>query len=246
MFKFADRPLSIVDIYKHGFVFYKDVFSKVWYLIFAGLVVNGIAEFVVSDLINPMHKALDKLLPSQLLVIGVLGLVGFLITLFFAALAMYRIYSFGSSNPNEKVSSCFSSALVVLKKWFELISVELLVWAAVMFGLLALLLPGIFLLVLLMFCVPVVLFENAGVFRSIKRSCQLVWGNWWRTFVVLLLPGIIFVSGAVLRAFVQSLNKGILVDALFDVFYIVFFTFLFGLVHTFVLVQYNDLRLRKS
>jgi hypothetical protein len=62
---------------------------------------------------------------------------------------------------------------------------------AVMLGTLLLIIPGIILMVSLLLCYPTALFDNKGPVSALSESHRLVWGNWWRTFVMLSVGVII-------------------------------------------------------
>jgi len=52
-------------------------------------------------------------------------------------------------------------------------------------------LPGIFLVILLVFYLPFMVIENKKVFESFKFSAKIVWGNWWRTFLIFLISAVV-------------------------------------------------------
>jgi hypothetical protein len=64
---------------------------------------------------------------------------------------------------------------------------------AVMIGTLLLIIPGIILMVSLLLCYPTALFDNKGPVSALSESHRLVWGNWWRTFVMLSVGVIILI-----------------------------------------------------
>ncbi|EIJ43048.1 Uncharacterized protein family (UPF0259) [Beggiatoa alba B18LD] len=47
--------------------------------------------------------------------------------------------------------------------------------------------PGIILGIALIFYIPLILFEDKGIFSGLRQSFQLVWGRWFHTALVLLL-----------------------------------------------------------
>ena len=90
-----------------------------------------------------------------------------------------------------------------------------------------------------------VLLDGDGVFASIKRSAKLVWGNWWRTFIVLLIPGI--VNTAIILLFRLLIQFGFQLDIYHFWFYVlsaipVIFLAPWGMAVG--LEQYYDLKLR--
>lgn len=62
---------------------------------------------------------------------------------------------------------------------------------ALVIGFVLLFVPGLILLVSLMLATGLVMFEGKGPVASLTGSHKLVWGNWWRTFAVLSIGGIL-------------------------------------------------------
>src|SRR5262245_32332459 len=50
---------------------------------------------------------------------------------------------------------------------------------------------GVFLIVEMQFYAPFLLFDDFSIGKSIKSTLQLVWGNWWRTFGVMIVSMLI-------------------------------------------------------
>jgi hypothetical protein len=62
---------------------------------------------------------------------------------------------------------------------------------ALIIGFVLLVIPGIILLISMMLATGLVMFEGKGPIDSLIGSHKLVWGNWWRTFVILSIGGIL-------------------------------------------------------
>jgi hypothetical protein len=69
---------------------------------------------------------------------------------------------------------------------------------AIGIGFLLLIVPGLILLTIWSVVIPAVMIENTGVFRAFGRSQELVRGNGWNVFVVILVTvALIIVAGLV-------------------------------------------------
>lgn len=241
MFKFAERPLSIGKIYGQGFALYQETFSKVWYLIFASVVLIGIAQ-AASNMILPVGGELTKLSPVKQLIFGGTSLISFFVGTYFMALVMHRMYALAASAASGSLGGApvkmSNSCKVASSKWLLLAMANLLILTAFLLGIIAFVLPGIAAVVFLVFSTLAILIDNRSFFAAVKTSCQLVWKNWWRTFTVLLLPGAILVIGALLQQHFRSVVVALA--------FVVFFTLFDALIYAFMLVQYNDLKLRKG
>lgn len=62
------------------------------------------------------------------------------------------------------------------------------------FGFFAFILPGIYLMIVFSLSIPILFFEDKGIFHSIGRGFQLIKGKWWSTF------GLLFVSTILMYA----------------------------------------------
>ena len=120
-------------------------------------------------------------------------------------------------------------------------------------GLLALLLPGLYLMVALIFAYPALLLDGESVAGAMRASLRVVRGNWWRTSAILTvalfailvfyaigtIAGLIIVQlsggGDVGSVFLATTIIGALVGALFMPF-----------MCALSLAQYADLKLRRA
>ena len=66
-------------------------------------------------------------------------------------------------------------------------------------GLVLLILPGLFLMVLLVFWWPALVLDGRGLSGSFKASARLVWGRWWRAVAGLLPVVTVYVCSAMLE-----------------------------------------------
>jgi ABC-type methionine transport system permease subunit len=120
----------------------------------------------------------------------------------------------------------------------------------VLLGLVALILPGIFLTIAVSCAFPIIILENNKIMDAIKESIRLVWGHWWRTVAVIFLPiffailigfiiGVVIVSGLFLLHFSPEH-----IDFITDVLVGLFDTYWVILIWALQIVQWQDLKLR--
>jgi Uncharacterised protein family (UPF0259)/Membrane domain of glycerophosphoryl diester phosphodiesterase len=115
-----------------------------------------------------------SLLSQVLLIVMTVALSGCLITVISEAVLGRRL------SPNEAFNR-------VKPRIPGLVGLALLVGIIVMIGLLLLLLPGIFAYVALALSAPAFILERVGVTDSMRRSWELVKGDFWRVLGILLL-----------------------------------------------------------
>ncbi len=82
----------------------------------------------------------------------------------------------------------FSSAVTIAaKKFIPVLIAGIMSFLIVGSGMLLLLIPGIFLVVKLLFWTYIILIEDEKIFSAISKSWNIVKGNWWRLFFLLVI-----------------------------------------------------------
>lgn len=69
----------------------------------------------------------------------------------------------------------------------SLILLSLMYGILVVIGLVLLIVPGVYLIVVWSVAIPALMFEHAGGFKALTRSFELVRGRWWATFAVMVV-----------------------------------------------------------
>ncbi len=100
---------------------------------------------------------------------------------------------YASNLMSEEISSFGNAFSFAIRKLPSLLIVTLIVDILVIFGLIALVLPGVIIGIMYSLAVPVILNENVGTLSSLSRSKSLVDGRWLKTFAVFLIIGIALV-----------------------------------------------------
>lgn len=90
----------------------------------------------------------------------------------------------------------------------RLIGAGLLAGIAISIGLLLLVAPGLYLLTIWSVIVPVIVLESRAVMESFGRSRELVSGNGWNVFFVILLGFLILLAASILIAILTFWLKG--------------------------------------
>ncbi len=109
------------------------------------------------------------------------------------------------------------AAELSLKRVPQVILGTILFFIAIVAGFIALIIPGIFLSIKLVFFQYFILFENVGVMDSFKKSWKATDKNWWRMFALNLLLVISFIPAGVISlpvAFVSSIVSIMLLSVL--------------------------------
>lgn len=110
----------------------------------------------------------------------------------------------------------------------------------------------IYVYTLFYFLIPLIAIENKGIIESLKRSAQLVWHHWWRTFAVQITPWIGYLIALIILRFIFRIDIHIyFIDydphsLLAVVLHIIVFALFIPFAATTMLVQLKDLELRKK
>lgn len=147
----------------------------------------------------PPQRQIDQsltVLQDALRDTGVLAVITLLMQTFLTGFLMVVV---GKAVLGHRIT--FSEAWEDLRpRLLPLLGLTVLVTAAVLLGLVALVIPGIFLYVLLSLATPALILERSGIGQSMGRSRLLVLGSWWRVFGVLIVAQLVtFVIGYLIQ-----------------------------------------------
>jgi hypothetical protein len=149
---------------------------------------------------------------SGLIYAGDTGIVGALIvaavstiaTYWFQGMVVEAARDILDGRRDHTVGSLVRSVTPVIG---ALIVAGILAGIAVGVGLLLLIVPGLFLLTIWAVVAPVIVIERAGAIESFGRSRELVRGNGWRVFgVIVVLFLLQFIATAVIQALANSVS----------------------------------------
>jgi hypothetical protein len=239
-----DTPLSISQIFMRSARLWKPVFKNVFPLVFIAFIFFILPYFIFPEL-NSVNMA-DRV--GKWFSMGFTLILYWVISIVFYTAIYHHVFKFLQAE-TEKF---WASIWVGIKK-FLLISFAVLL-AALLTGLgyVALAIPGIYLTVVFAIYLPLLITENLNPFNALKSSIELIWLNWWRTAIIVGIPSFLFmlVNLAIeiyaLRwlTIPHPLGGEILLFHHISKFILAIFYFPFFV--TLVLVQVNDLKLRKS
>ncbi|MGO9320858.1 MAG: hypothetical protein ACLQBY_08680 [Solirubrobacteraceae bacterium] len=91
----------------------------------------------------------------------------------------------------------------------QLILVGIIAGIGIVIGFILIIIPGLFLLTIWSVAAPVVVLEHPGAFAALRRSRELVSGNGWQVFgVILVLYIVVAVVSFILEAAAESAGSG--------------------------------------
>ena len=255
---FPKKQSTVKELWMASLQLYRKAYTQVWYLaLIIGLVVTA------SPMLS-MFYSINGYIGSKIMLVVLPVFMSF-ISVYFAAVMIRHIYNIGS----EQLASLRDSRLFVSKKYITIAASIIIITALVILGIIIVQLVVIslintnilevtpsrivaifvmfvspvlfFIVVLFSMVVPLILFDDQIIFGSIKGSCKLVWGNWWRTsFVVLPLVAIDFWLDVVMYSTTTNSLWYLAIGR------VLFYILLCPLGNICVLMMFNDLKLRKS
>jgi hypothetical protein len=203
--KNLQRELSIGEILTQTFNLYSRNFAHypVPFLV-AGLL-TGLVTLAVRLAIvipeapaNPTSQLLLAWFPTfivaSLTSLFLSGIVGWIVNSFTTGITI----KFTSDMLEKGQASLQASFNFTLTKVFYLLAASIITGVIIVLGFIALIVPGIILVLMFSLVYPVIMLEGTGVFGSLYRSRVLVSNRWLKTLGLLLVVGIIVatVNGA--------------------------------------------------
>ena len=186
-----NQKLDVARVFERIFQIYRDQFTL---LIPAALVV-----FVPVAIISGLIYAGD------ISIIGVLIIAALatIATYWFQGMVVEAAQDILDGRRDHTVGSLLRSVTPVLG---PLIVVGILAGIAIGIGLILLIVPGLFLLTIWAVVAPVVVLERKSAFESFGRSRELVRGNGWQVFGVIV---VLFLLQLIVTQVVQAIADGI-------------------------------------
>ncbi len=231
MFAFTDKPQTLPQLWTHGFNLFKLSIGSVWYW---SLVISVLANLYPLIILKGFDLSANTIIHSKLII----TLLGWLILLplivFLTITLIQRLYVAGA----RKSERLHRSIMHVGKKFLSLFIAVILISFLTTLGFYLMIFPGVFILVLFIFVVPLMLIDNKSMWDAYKTSAYLVWGNWWRIFAIVLFPLALLISASVFANQFSGVWKYLLAILLTSI--------LTPLFYSMVLNGFSDAKLRHS
>jgi hypothetical protein len=185
-----NRKLDVARVFERIFGIYRDQFTL---LIPAALVVF-LPVAIVDGLILNAGGVLLALIAAA---------IGVIATYWYQGMVVEAARDILDGRRDQTVGTLIGAAGPVVA---PLIGAGFLAGIAIAIGFVLLIVPGLILLTIWAVIVPVIVIERTGVFDAFGRSRQLVKGNGWQVFGVIV---VIFLITFVIRAVIQGIIGGI-------------------------------------
>ncbi|MFX0161820.1 MAG: zinc ribbon domain-containing protein [Candidatus Hodarchaeota archaeon] len=262
----GERPvfygkISVGDIVKRTFNIFKSNFSRfllpflILYSIL-GLILSsiyyGLFDLTYDELLELLEEALE-LQEEEIFLAFLVFSVAFLALIFFLFIGTGIVIQMAADAHEGKEIDLGKSFRVASSKIFSLIGAALLVGIITLIGSL-LIIPGILFYVWFSLSAQAIILENKSAKASLSRSKELVKGNWWRTFgvivVIMIIIYMINMIGSIIGYYLYDQVKEDYSDftamTIYFVFSFVFLAFLIPLYAIALTLLFIDLRIRQT
>lgn len=245
MYQRPASPQSIGGVLDDGFRLYRASLGKIWGLAFLASLVSQLPSAFMPPAAE-MAAAGEAIMPTVLILVAVSLVAG----MFFLGAIIARIDAVADQQPMT-LGGAFG---VGFKKMLPLLGAAVLYGLAMFVGLILLVVPGIILGLSLAFCVYAVVLDDVGPVTALTASHRLVWGNWWRTLVIISVGMVVLMAAYLLIGIVVgivvaaggSTEPGVLLRVVELVLVPLLGAVLTPLVYALYLATYYDLKLRRS
>jgi hypothetical protein len=246
------RPLSIGEMLDAGFKLFRHRFGTLMVCVLVPVVPLSILSSIIVGSVD--DTAFDVNAPaSDSSSADVANLIDNLLGGAAAAIAIAACFRVISSAYLGERTSAGPSLRYGLSRLLPLLVAYIAMSIGIGIGLVAIVIPGVFLAVKWSMTFPAIVAERAGPFAAMGRSWELTRGHWWRTFGALLV--VVLISFVLAFALLVGFGAAVATsDSISELAFAVLITLvtilvlavLYPLTAAIVTVIYYDLRVRNE
>jgi hypothetical protein len=241
-----------------GFRLFVASLKPVLLLLVITAIINIIMQYAMFQTMLPAQQFSTEEEIAQHMAAMMPQILGTSLIIWLVSLILYnailsRVGAVASGDNGE----LYDSLMTGIKKVIPVFIAAILYTLAISVGFMLLVIPGLILMVTLLFFQVLIVVDDEGMVASLKRSHNLVWGNYWRTTAVILIPFIIMYALIMVVAFIAGFFGAFsspevmhgqvhTTFGLFDVLMAGVSVLMVPLLDSIFIAQVNDLKLRKS
>lgn len=252
------QPSSIGRVLDSGFRLFVASLRPVMLLLVVTAVINVIMQYAMYQTMLPVQPfATEEEMAQHMAAMmpQILGssLIMWLVSLILYNAILFRIGAVASGNNGD----LYDALITGIRKVIPVFIAAILYTLAITAGFILLVIPGLILMVTLLFFQVLIVIDDEGIIASLKRSHQLVWGSYWRTTAVILIPFFIIYALIIVVAFIAGFfglfGAGEVMHGqmqttfgIFDIIMAGVSVLMVPLLDAIFIAQVNDLKLRKT
>lgn len=173
------EKLSIKSCIAYG---WKTFWSRPWLFVLAGVITFGVNAIfsIPQEILDSASNAATGSAAMQLALFSlVFGIIGFIVSVYIQMGTMHF-----TLKAHDDIATTSVRDLLMLKGFWRYLGVSVLVFLAVLAGLILLIVPGIILALALSFATYLVIDKGLGPISAFKESMAITKGNRWNLFVL--------------------------------------------------------------
>ena len=252
------QPSSIGRVLDSGFKLFVASLKPVLLLIVVTAIINVIMQYAMFQTMAPAQQYTTQEEMAQYMAGVVPQLVGISIIIWLVSIILYNaILSRVGEVAKGGNGELYDALIVGIRKAIPVFIAAILYTLAISVGFVLLVIPGLILMITLLFFQVLIVVDDEGIIASLKTSHKLVWGNYWRTTAVILVPFFIIYALIMVVAFAAgffgAFNTPDMVEGqmhmtfgVFDILMAAVSVLMVPLLDSIFIAHLNDLKLRKS
>ena len=252
------QPSGIGRVLDSGFKLFVASLKPVLLLMIFTAIINVIMQYAMFQTMVPAQQFTTQEEVAQYMAGNIPQLLGISMIIWIVSIILYNaILSRVGEVAKGGDGDLYDSLILGIRKALPVFIAAILYTLAISVGFLLLVIPGLILMVTLLFFQVLIVVDDEGIIASLKLSHNLVWGNYWRTTAVILVPFFIIYALVMVVAFAAgifgAINTPELVDGqmhmtfgVFDILMACMSVLMVPLLDSIFIAHVNDLKLRKS
>jgi len=252
------QPSSIGRVLDSGFKLFIASLKPVLILVVVTAMINVIMQYAMFQTMMPTQQPTTEEEMALYMANMMPQLLGIGLIMWLVSLILYNAILFRVGDIARDGSGDLYEALIVgIRKMLPVFIAALLYTLAISIGFVLLVIPGLILMITLLFFQVLIVVDDEGIIASLKLSHSLVWGNYWRTTAVIMIPIFIVYAlimvvaiaagffGAMTEPEMMNGQMGMSFGA-FDIVMAAVSVMMVPLLDAIFVAHVNDLKLRKS
>ena len=252
------QPSGIGRVLDNGFKLFVASLIPVLLLIIFTAIINVIMQYAMFQTMAPAQQYTTQEEMAQYMAGVVPQLVGISVIIWLVSIILYNaILSRVGEVAKGGNGELYDALIVGIRKAIPVFIAAILYTLAISVGFVLLVIPGLILMITLLFFQVLIVVDDEGIIASLKTSHKLVWGNYWRTTAVILVPFFIIYALIMVVAFAAgffgAFNTPDMVEGqmhmtfgVFDILMAAVSVLMVPLLDSIFIAHLNDLKLRKS
>ena len=184
MYQFSNEPLGIGQQLDQSVKLTRYTYKSSLPILVLAMIIGVLSVLATGVGAVPAEDGTVDMSGGQAFALIVFGFLQAFLYFLMVARITYEAYGLGDLGDAASFSG---------RNLHRLVGLYIMLVLVLMIGFILLIIPGLILMISLSVCFYCFILEGTGPIDSLKRSHELIWGNWMRTMVVLSVGGIVVI-----------------------------------------------------